>query len=98
MSIDDLLKKEPYDINYEDWKSYIASQSIDDITPKDLNKLLIHTQGRILLMEEYSFIYSIASAKESNETMKFWARVTGVLTIVVTLATLVNLYLYIVTN
>lgn len=80
--------------SYQDFLAYVTHQGIENIKTDDLNKIIQKTKGDILNFANFDFIYNIVSSNESNKVITKWTITTGVLTIIVTVATIVNLFLF----
>lgn len=96
MNVEELINKEI--ISPMDIIQLIESENINNLTTKDLDKLIEKTKGEVIRYDVFPFVYDVISTKESNKTLIRWTITTGVLTVIVTIATLVNLYLFISTQ
>lgn len=92
MTLEELLSHKEY--HYSRIHQFVAVKGIHNVTTEDLNKIIDKYGHDVLGIVDFFNLYNIVSTNEANQTMRKWTVTTGVLTIVVTVATVINLILF----
>jgi hypothetical protein len=93
MTLDEVLSYDVY--HYERIHKFVAQTGIQNVTVADLDKIIARYGHEILGIVDFFQLYNIVSSNESNRVMKRWTQLSGVCTVVVTVATIVNLIVFI---
>lgn len=95
MTLEELLSYNEYD--YNKIHKFVVTKGLQNVTTDDLDKI-VNTYGKdVLGIVDFFNLYNIVSTNDANKTMKKWTITTGVLTIIVTIATVLNLILFVST-
>lgn len=92
MDMDELLSYDEY--HYERIYKFVAKKGIQNVDIADLDKIIERYGHHILAIVDFFQLYNIVSANASNRLVKKWSQITGYSTIVVTIATVLNLIVF----
>lgn len=88
------LNKEQF--SFRDFGNFVKdSGGLSKVKKEDMDALIDHYGFDIVGIVQFPETYEMVAANESNDVMKKWTITTGVLTLIVTVATIVNLVLFI---
>lgn len=96
MNLEELLKLDR--CTYGAIHDYVVQTGIANISIQDLDKIIKRFGSDVFIIEGFYNLYSMVSANESNNTIRKWTITTGIMTVIVTIATVINLFLYIGTQ
>ncbi|PGE66895.1 hypothetical protein [Bacillus toyonensis] len=92
MTLEELLSYNEYD--YNKIHNFVVTKGLQNVTPDDLDKIVKKYGKEVLGIVDFFNLYSIVSSNYANKTMKKWTICTGIMTIIVTIATIINLILF----
>jgi benzoyl-CoA reductase/2-hydroxyglutaryl-CoA dehydratase subunit BcrC/BadD/HgdB len=92
MTLEELLSYDHYD--YNKIHEFVATKGLNNVDVEDLDKIVKKYGKDVLRIVDFFNLYNIVSTNDANKTMKKWTIRTGIMTLIVTIATIVNLILF----
>lgn len=96
MDIEQLLSYDAY--HYSRIHAFVAAKGLSNVTVTDLDRIVGKYGHEVMGIVDFFQLYSIVSTNDANRVMKRWSLITGVCTIVVTVATVLNLVLFLMST
>lgn len=93
MKFEELLEKEYYDLHYKDIQHFIVVKGLKNVTVDEMEKMIEHFGDRVLDINGFVELYNVVSANRTNKTMRNWTVGIGLMTFVMTILTLINLFI-----
>lgn len=91
MKLEELLDIETLKLNSTHIENYIDKKGLGKVKKKELDKIIERHGIRVLHFTNFSSVYEIISADDTNRTMKMWTQAMGIMTFMILIMTFVIL-------